>query len=206
MGDLDTLSPSSMETALQAKTLDKIVPLERKIQAPHFVFYVQDYLAEHYGEKSLQEGGLKVYTTLDTRLQKIAEDAIESGVDRNSKKYNAYNGALVAIDPKTGKILAMVGSRNYFAESYPKDCKGSDCQLAPNVNAATAALQPGSSFKPYVYLTAFDEKHKYGPGTPLFDVETNFGTTGNGKDYIPKKLLRLRLRFSNDATSACWKS
>ena len=155
------------------------------IVAPHFVLMVQDYLARKYGEKTLAEGGLRVYTTLDSRLQKIAEEAVLEGVKNNEAKYKAYNAALVAIDPKTGQILALVGSKDYFADPVPERCDPiKTCLFAPNVNAALSPLQPGSSFKPYVYAAAFGRDYKFSPATLLFDVITNFGTY-NGKEYAP---------------------
>ncbi|MFA5991114.1 MAG: PBP1A family penicillin-binding protein [Candidatus Doudnabacteria bacterium] len=155
------------------------------IKAPHFVLWVQDYLANKFGEKTLEEGGLKIYTTLDPRLQDIAETAVKNGVEKSSKKYNANNAALVAIDPKTGQILAMVGSKDYFAESEPAGCiPGKNCTFEPNVNVALSQRQPGSSFKPYVYGTAFKKEFGFAPASMLMDVVTNFGTF-NGKSYIP---------------------
>jgi 1A family penicillin-binding protein len=156
------------------------------ILAPHFSLMVQDYLEKKYGEVTLQEGGLKVYTTLDLSLQKIAEDAVKAGVETNIKKYNGHNAALVAADPKTGQILALVGSKDYFGDSEPKNCTpGKDCLFEPNVNVATSLRQPGSSFKPYAYITAFKPDFKYGPATMLMDVETNFGKYGD-KNYMPQ--------------------
>lgn len=145
--------------------------IKTAIKAPHFVQYVQQLLAEEYGEKTLEEGGLRVVTTLDWRLQEIAEKAVAEGAARNAKNYRAENAALVAINPKTGHILAMVGSKDYFAE----DIDG-------QVNVALRQRQPGSSFKPYVYATAF--KEGMSPATMLMDVRTNFGTFG-GRDYTP---------------------
>ncbi len=155
------------------------------ITAPHFVFWVQDYLAEKYGEQSLQEGGLQVYTTLDPHLQEIAEKVVAEGIAKESKKYLVNNAALVAIDPKTGQVLAMVGSKDYFGKPEPTGCNpGHNCTFEPNVNVAVAQRQPGSSFKPYVYVTAFSKQFKYTPSSPLYDVTTNFGTFA-GKSYIP---------------------
>ena len=142
------------------------------ILAPHFVLYIQDLLAQKYGEISLQEGGLKVTTTLDLDLQTIAEEAVVKQGEINEKQYKATNAALVSIDPRTGEILAMVGSRDYFNEA-----------IDGAVNVALRPRQPGSSFKPYVYATAF--KKGMNPATMLFDVVTNFGEFG-GKDYIPQ--------------------
>lgn len=164
----------------------EFIKTKTAISAPHFVLMVQDYLAKKYGEKTLQDGGLKVYTTLDSNLQKIAEEAVKAGSETNSVKYNAHNASLVAIDPKTGQILALVGSKDYFGESFPKDCKqGKTCLFEPNVNTALSQLQPGSSFKPYVYVTAFGRDYQFAPATMLIDVVTNFGTF-NGKSYEPK--------------------
>ncbi len=141
------------------------------ILAPHFVLYVENLLAQKYGEKTLEEGGLKVTTTLDWNMQQAAEKAVTDGVAKNEKYNHASNAGLVAIDPKTGQILAMVGSRDYFDDAH-------DGQ----VNVTLAERQPGSSFKPYVYATAF--KQGMSPATMLVDVKTDFGTYA-GKDYAP---------------------
>ncbi len=141
------------------------------ILAPHFVLYVQSLLAQKYGDKALEEGGLKVTTTLDWTMQQAAEKAVADGVARNEKSNKATNAGLVAIDPKTGEILAMVGSRNFFDDAH-------DGQ----VNVTLAERQPGSSIKPYIYATAF--KQGMNPGTMLVDVKTVFGTY-NGKEYAP---------------------
>ena len=116
--------------------------------------YVKEQLVNEYGEKQVEEGGMKVYTTLDWDKQQIADEAVKKGVAANAK-YRATNAALVAIDPKTGQILAMVGSRDYFDKS-----------IDGNVNVAIRDRQPGSSFKPYVYATAF--KKGYTPNTIYF--------------------------------------
>jgi len=132
--------------------------------------FVKEYLAQKYGDATLEQDGLKVITTLDMNLQNIAEEAIASA---NLKQFKAKNAALVAIDPKTGQILAMVGSRDYF-----------DINNDGNVNVTIRQRQPGSSFKPFVYATAF--KKGFSPETIIFDLETNFGPDGSGKDYIPQ--------------------
>ncbi len=147
------------------------------IKAPHFVLAVEDYLVKKYGEAMVDTGGLKVITTLDWNLQQDAEQAVAWGAARNQELYGGYNAALVAEDPTTGQILAMVGSRNYFASSsLPVGCTpGVNCKFEPNFNVATQALrQPGSSLKPFVYLTAFQEG--YTPDTVLWDVPTEFST------------------------------
>ncbi len=133
------------------------------IKAPHFVMYIKDYLQEQYGDKMLTQGGLKVTTTLDYEMQKRAEEIIKRKAIENGKLYHATNAALVAIDSKTGQILTMVGSRDYF-----------DKEIDGNFNVATAKRQPGSSFKPIVYAKAFEMGYR--PETVLFDTETQFST------------------------------
>jgi len=145
------------------------------IKAPHFSLFVKDYLINKYGEDTVLNGGLKVITTLDWNLQQIAESAVEDGSKNNEKLYGSKNAALVAEDPKTGQILAMVGSRDYF-----------DISNDGNFNVATQGLrQPGSAMKPFVYLTAFEKG--YSPTTVVFDVRTEFDTTGNpANSYRPQ--------------------
>ncbi len=143
----------------------------RGILAPHFVLYVQDLLAKKYGDISLRRDGLRVTTSLDLDLQKIAEQVVTDQVASSEKKYNATNASLVAMDPRTGQILAMVGSRDYFDKAHDGA-----------VNVALRPRQPGSSFKPYVYATAF--KKGMSPATLIMDVTTDFGEFG-GKEYIP---------------------
>ncbi len=146
------------------------------IKAPHFVFYVRDYLLNKFGEDAVYTGGLKVITTLDWGLQEKGEKIVKEWAEKNEKSYNAYNAGLVAIDPKTGQILTMVGSRDYFGKSLPENCiPGKDCHFDPNFNAATSPRQPGSSFKPFAYATAFEKG--FLPETVLFDVPTEFSTS-----------------------------
>jgi len=132
------------------------------IKAPHFSLMVKDYLINKYGEELVNNGGLKVISTLDWKMQEIAEKSVLEGSKNNENIYGANNAALVAEDPKTGQILALVGSRNYF-----------DIKNEGNFNVAAQGMrQPGSALKPFIYLTAF---HKgYSPKTVLFDVSTEF--------------------------------
>lgn len=178
MEELKYITPEQKEAALNEKV--EFQTIKTAIVAPHFVQYVENLLAEKYGETTLQEGGMKVYTTLDPNLQKIAEEAVAAGAAKNVSA-GGYNASLVAMDPKTGHILAMVGSKDYFGESQPEGCiTGKTCLFEPNVNVATSLQQPGSSFKPYAYVTAFGREFKYSPATMLMDVVTNFG------NYTPK--------------------
>lgn len=159
-------------------------PLKQDIRAPHFVFFVREILNEKYGEGFVENSGLKVVTTLDWELQEEAEKIIKEGAAENEKLVEAYNASLVSIDPQTGEILAMVGSRDYWADPLPAGCRpGVDCKFDPQVNVATRPRQPGSAFKPFVYATAF--KKGYQPETVLFDVPTEFNPNCNPDGMAP---------------------
>lgn len=131
------------------------------IKAPHFVVYTIKYLEDKYGKKAVEEGGLKVVTTLNYDLQQKAEEIVKKFSLENKQKFKAGNAALTAVNPKTGQILVMVGSKDYF-----------DKEIDGNFNIATAHRQPGSAFKPFVYATAFNKG--YTPETTLFDLPTEF--------------------------------
>jgi 1A family penicillin-binding protein len=131
------------------------------IKAPHFVMFVKDYLEKKYGADVLEQGGLKVTTTLNYDWQAKAELIAKTYADANEKNFNGSNDAFVALDPKTGGILTMVGSRDYF-----------DTKIDGQFNVTTAHRQPGSTFKPFVYAEAFIKG--YTPDTVLFDVQTQF--------------------------------
>ncbi|MFH1966295.1 MAG: PBP1A family penicillin-binding protein [Patescibacteria group bacterium] len=144
------------------------------LKAQHFVTMVQEYLEEKYGRKytDINMAGLKVQTTLDWDLQQLAQEVITEGVEKNESTYRATNAALVSIDPKTGQVLALVGSKNYSEDQF-------NVATSPN-------RQPGSSFKPFAYAMAF--KNGYSPETMLFDLETSFGEfgpVGEEKEYKP---------------------
>ncbi|MDI6821044.1 MAG: transglycosylase domain-containing protein [Patescibacteria group bacterium] len=146
-----------------------------KIKAPHFSLAVKDYLVNRFGENVIMNGGLKITTTLDWNLQQLAEKVISEGVKRNEEFYASKNAAMVVQDPKTGQILALVGSRNYF-----------DAQIDGNFNVVTQGLrQPGSALKPFVYMTAFQKG--FSPKTILYDVLTEFDTRQNPEtSYQPR--------------------
>ncbi|MBI2446336.1 MAG: PBP1A family penicillin-binding protein [Parcubacteria group bacterium] len=154
------------------ETTANFVDQKSSIIAPHFIMFVREHLNEKYGEDFVEKSGLKVTTTIDLNLQKIAEDVVKEGVDRN-KIYNAKNAALTAIDPETGQILAMVGSKDYFGKSEPDGCEsGQNCEFDPNVNVTISLRQPGSAFKPFVYATAIT--NGYTPQTVIWDIPTEF--------------------------------
>jgi penicillin-binding protein 1C len=131
------------------------------IRAPHFVMYIIEKLAERYGEEAMAEQGFRVITTLNWDLQKEAERIVAEKAESNTERFDASNAGLVATDPKTGDLLVMVGSRDYFSD-----------EVEGNFNVTLSARQPGSSIKPFVYASAF--KKGYLPSTVLFDVATQF--------------------------------
>jgi 1A family penicillin-binding protein len=145
------------------------------IKAPDFVLYVKKYLDNKYGEDYLKQKGLKVYTSLDYDLQQYAEQVIKDN-DETNKAKGSNNSAMVVLDPKTGQILALVGSKDYWAKAYPEGCdeKGpAQCLFDPKYDVATMGQrQPGSSFKPFVYATALERG--YTPETVIWDTTTEF--------------------------------
>ncbi len=170
MLNLGFITDSEYESARATKVV--FLPKEpRGIKAPHFVVWIKEYLAEKYGEQAVEENGYKVITTLDYTLQQKAEETINNHAKKMEEAFGAKNTALVAINPKNGQVLAMVGSRDYF-----------DTKNEGNFNVALAHRQPGSAFKPFAYATAF--KKGYTPETILFDLPTNF-TTGCDAQGIP---------------------
>src|SRR3989344_3837652 len=126
-------------------------PRKASIIAPHFVFYVRQLLEDKYGSDVLEQGGWRVTTTLDAELQEKAEAIVHDGAIANTEKFNASNAALVALDPKTGGVLAMVGSRDYFDTEIPG---------AYNAAVSRPGRQPGSAFKPFAYAQAFRSEER----------------------------------------------
>lgn len=143
------------------------------IIAPHFVFYIRQVLEEKYGADVVTQG-LKVITTLDAELQHTSESLVYQYALENERRFRASNAALVAIDPKTGQILAMVGSRNYF-----------DTEIDGNFNVALAQRQPGSAFKPFVYAGALEKG--FTPQTIIFDTPTQFSTACAPSDIFRRE-------------------
>lgn len=134
-----------------------------KISAPHFVIKVKQILERMYPNLNLETAGLKVITTLNYQYQKIAEEIVQKKAKENEIKFNAKNASLLMMDAKTGEILVMVGSRDFFDES-----------IQGQVNMTTWPRQPGSAFKPISYVTLF--QLRYPIETIVFDTPTNFGT------------------------------
>jgi membrane peptidoglycan carboxypeptidase len=153
--------------------------------APHFVFYVKELLAQKYGEARVEGGGLIVTTTLDLAVQELAERIVKEEVAK-AKNLDVGNGSLVVLDPKNGQILAMVGSKDYFADPEPEGCVSGatgpgSCVFDPNLNVALALRQPGSSIKPITYATLLTKG--YTASFPFMDVPTTFENMAGQKVY-----------------------
>ena len=155
--------------------------------APHFVFYVKELLAKKYGEDKVEGGGLIVTTTLDLAVQELAEKIVKEEVEK-AKSLNVGNGSMVVIDPKTGQVLAMVGSKDYFADPEPAGCVSGatgpgSCVFDPNLNVSLALRQPGSTIKPITYATMLTKG--YTAAFPFMDVPTTFENMAGQKVYKP---------------------
>ena len=140
------------------------------INAPHFVVYARAELEKQFGPEVVYKGGLQVYTTLDLKLQKLAEEEARKQIATLTDK-NVTNASLVALDPKTGEILAMLGSVDFF-----------DKKIDGQVNVAVRLRQPGSAIKPITYATAFQKG--WTPATVIADVKTIIPIPGQ-PDYEP---------------------
>ena len=150
------------------------------IEAAHFAMYIADVMERELGQERLRQGGLRVHTTLDLDMQRSAESAVRRQLaDLNRKDTEdaalhrqVKNAGLLALDPTTGEILAMVGSPDYFDDS-----------IDGAVNAVLSLRQPGSAIKPFTYAAAFEQD--YTPATLLLDVRSTF-MTAEGNPFVPQ--------------------
>ncbi len=140
-------------------------PERESIRAPHFVLGIQKEVEEELAidDTVLQQGGFRITTTLDWNLQQIAEKVVTAHKDDVRKRFGAHNIALVALAPKTREVLAYVGNADF-----------GDNEHEGKIDMAVSPRQPGSSFKAFTYLAAFEAG--YGPGSAVYDVPTKFGT------------------------------
>jgi len=180
MYELGHITAEQRQQALNELQLIAFNEYHESIKAPHFVFYIKQILEDKYGKDIVERGGLKVYTTLDPKLQEYAEQVIDAQGENTQKTYKTNNMAAMTINTKNGQILSMVGSRDYFNE----DIDG-------NVNVLLRPRQPGSSFKPIVYAKAFEEG--YGPASVVFDVPTKLGGD-KPSNFDGKWLGQIRIR------------
>jgi len=161
----------SQETLASQEQIPLTVePPKTFLRAPHFVFYVKSLLEQKYGLRQVEEGGLRVITTLDITLQEEVEKILRDELNKISN-LNVHNGAVLVTAPSTGEILAMVGSKNYYEEPYGA------------YNVTTARRQPGSSIKPVMYSLAL-ESGKFTAASILQDTPVVFQIPGS-KPYRP---------------------
>jgi penicillin-binding protein 1C len=151
----------------------RLTPPRYELLAPHFVMYVRQLLEAEYGPEMVHRAGLRVYTTLDSRLQELAQRAAKEHLDE-LKGRNVNNAALVAIQPQSGEILAMLGSVDFY-----------DVSIDGQVNVTLRPRQPGSAIKPLTYLAAFEKQEDFWtPATLINDVRTEF-PDGLNPPYVP---------------------
>jgi membrane peptidoglycan carboxypeptidase len=153
---------------------------KQSIKHPHFVLYIKQILEDKFGKDYVERGGLKVYTTIDPKLQELGEKLAYENGEKYETQISANNIAILSINPKNGEILAMVGSRDYYNE-----------EIDGNVNIVLRPRQPGSSFKPFVYAAAF--YNKYAPGTVTYDIPMKLGAA-RPQNYDGKFLGQISLR------------
>ncbi|MDB4979004.1 MAG: family penicillin-binding protein [Candidatus Peribacteria bacterium] len=166
MQDQKHITEAQRLAALQELGAKQFKPARQSLRAAHYTLWVRDQVDTMFKDSAeqglLEQGGLTIQTTLDWKLQQMAETIIAKHKDDIAKRYGARNISLVAMDPKTNEILAYVGNADY-----------NDKESGGKIDMAQVPRQPGSSFKPIVYASAFERG--YGPATVLYDVQTKFG-------------------------------
>jgi len=158
-------------------------------KAPHFVFYVKDELIKMFGEDVVESGGLQVTTSLDIDKQEESEKIMTKVLETESR-YGVGNAAMVVMDTKTGEVLTMIGSKNYFGKPEPAGCDtatagSKGCKFDPFFNVAVANRQPGSAIKPITYAGLLERG--FTPAFTFLDVPTTFTGEGVGEEgaYVP---------------------
>ncbi|HKY20860.1 MAG TPA: PBP1A family penicillin-binding protein [Vicinamibacterales bacterium] len=202
MADADFISPDAAERASK----ERFSPVARALdaEAPYFVDFVGQTLAEAFPAVTQTTEAVDVYTTLDLHLQRLAQDAVSSGIAKvdellsRRRRGRVPQAALIAIDPRTGDILAMVGGRSYNQSQFNR--------------AVSASRQPGSIFKPFVFLSAFERAAEDGtaltPATLVNDEPTTFDANGTPwspsnyeNEYDGEITLRRALAMSRNAAT-----
>jgi len=169
--DLDRVCVSANDALNAADTLEAYTFTQNtnSMRFPHWVVYIQSLLESQYDSQTIYHSGFTIYTTLDPDLQETAQRAVQEQLATMTAN-NATNGAVVAIDPNTGEILAMVGSADFYNEA-----------ISGQVNMAlTETRQPGSSIKPITYLAAFEKD--WTPSTLIWDIPASFPPSGRADD------------------------
>jgi len=156
------ISPDQADLAANEKL--HFVSKKTEIKAPHFVMYIRQLLVDKYGENLVEKGGLEVTTSLDLPTQEAAEQIVKNEVDKLTRLH-VGNGAALILNPKTGEILGMVGSKDYF-----------DLENDGNVNVLTSLRQPGSSIKVVNYSYALSNGMT--PATLIDDSPITYNMPG----------------------------
>lgn len=170
LDSMSNLGFISNEEKIKSKKLKvDVIPPKTSIKAPHFVFYTKNQLEDFFGIKTVEEGGLKVKTTLDSKIQAETEKILKEELEKISY-LNVTNGAILVIRPSTGEILAMVGSVDYFSQPYGA------------FNVTTALRQPGSSIKPIMYSLALQKG--FTAASVIDDSPSVFNSVGS-ESYRP---------------------
>lgn len=164
------ITPSQAQKIINTKV--EFASPSNLIYAPHFVLWVKSLLVEKYGQKTVEQGGLRVTTTLDLDLQKFAQENIKNEIAK-LKNYHVSNGAALVTHPSTGQILAMIGSADYFNKKNDG-----------NVNLVLSRRQPGSSIKPLNYALGI-ENYNIFSSSIIADIPTCFSVTGQSL-YCPE--------------------
>jgi len=162
--------PAAIQAVTEIETYE-FQMAQNNLRYPHWVTYIRALLEENYDPQTIYRSGFNVYTTLDPQLQEQAEMLVAQQVGALAN-HDAHNGALVAIRPATGEILAMVGSPNFNDEEH-----------AGQVNMVVSPRQPGSSIKPLTYVAAFEKG--WTPATLIWDVPSDFPPSGDPNDTRP---------------------
>jgi len=172
MSDQKMITPEEYAKALEDLQKTTFAPERQNIRAPHFVLWIQKQIGDILdlepmdpstgGGHILEQGGFRITTTLDWKLQQAAEKAVASHREDTAKRFGAYNAALVSVAPKTREVLAYVGNTDFNDDTHEG-----------KIDMAKSPRQPGSSFKAFTYLSAFEQG--YGPGSIVYDVPTKFG-------------------------------
>ncbi|MBF6599968.1 MAG: penicillin-binding protein [Dehalococcoidia bacterium] len=177
----------------------KLNPKPQPFLAQHFVLYVADYIRRTLGEDALMRGGLSVLTTLDLNLNTQANLLLENNLRKYEQSSGGHNGAVVVINPPTGQILAMVGSRDY-----------NRADIDGTVNAALALRSPGSTLKPFTYVTAFEQG--WGPEWPIVDTPITYTSPGSppfsprNPDGRTRGVIPLRVALGNSFNIPAFKT
>lgn len=186
MVDQGYITQDEANAAKEQDTIAKVVPRKSKysnIIAPYFVMEAQKRLEEQFGATNVQKEGFKVITTVDLRLQGYAEEAVKNGM-KTIDREGGDNAALVAVDTQTGKVLTMVGGRDFEYPGFGQ------------INYATTPRSPGSTMKPYDYAALMSKSESWGAGSILYDLNTDFGGGYKPKDYDFKEPGALSIRQS----------